>query len=124
MDTEFSEEGERLFRAVWDWFWKKDGTLAFSAFQDKNGLSVDREDDRPTDECIGLMKKHGLKGSAVSVTVRDCREIAAHIHDCRSTSNIYHFEIHSSVDEVMLTEDQALYLSQVAIFEGRLTSAH
>ena len=43
---------EKLYRAVYppevmDMFWKRDGSVSSAAFEDRNGLSVDRGDYRP-----------------------------------------------------------------------------
>lgn len=116
MDIEFSAD-EKLYRAVrpLDIFWKPDGTVSSAAFHDKNGLSVDRGAKRRDIEVVEAMRRNGLQGGIISVTVQDCNNAGALVLYKPIDSNQYHSEIHRNKTEAGLTKGQMRKLSKQAV---------
>ena len=120
MDDIFDKD-EKLYRAVYPpshprMFWKKDGSLSSAAFHDKKGLSVERGNNRKSEEVVENMKKFFV-GCIVSVKVDDCNAINALVKYCPSERSKYHSEIHGSKDDVLLSREQRYYLAQKAVKE-------
>ena len=118
MDTLFSSD-EELLRAVWppetySWLWEKNGRLSSAAFKDRKGLSVDRTGGRPLDEAIDFIKQ-SKQGYVFDIPVVECRKAKTYLVYLPGGDNPYHSEIHQSRKEVVLSDEQALYLSRVAI---------
>ena len=103
-------DNELLLRAVLPrpWFWK-DGKLSSAALKDSNGLSVDRTYNRTLDESIAYMLQN-LTGSVVTFTLDDCNAVNA-VVKYRPTHNIYHSEIHGSIEQPRLSSPQAKELA-------------
>ena len=117
MDNQF-EETELLLRAVLpvSMYWKN-GKLSSAAFKDKNGLSVNRVYDQKLETAINIMK-NSLRGSIVSVLVKDCNDVSACVKYLPSKNNDYHCEIHQSETIKILNEMQAKHLANVAKVES------
>lgn len=120
MNDSFPEE-EKLYRAVFppsqsSMFWKKDGSLSSAAFADKNGLSVERGDNRNSDIVINEMKKFFI-GRIISVTVKNCNETNAIVKYLPTKRSKYHSEIHGSQINKLLDKRQRRYLAQKAQIE-------
>lgn len=120
MNDSFPEE-EKLYRAVFppsqlSMFWKKDGSLSSAVFADRNGLSVERGDDRNADIVINEMKKFFI-GRIISVTVKNCNETNAVIKYLPTKRSKYHSEIHGSQTSKLLDKRQRRYLAQKAQIE-------
>lgn len=120
MNDSFPEE-EKLYRAVFppsqlSMFWKKDGSLSSAIFADRNGLSVERGDDRNADIVINEMKKFFI-GRIISVTVKNCNETNAVIKYLPTKRSKYHSEIHGSQTSKLLDKRQRRYLAQKAQIE-------
>ena len=113
MNNQF-EDTELLLRAVLPlgMYWEN-GSLSSAAFKDKKGLSVDRVYDRNLEIAVTKIKTT-LRGSIVSVSVGDCRDVSACVKYLPSPNNPYHCEIHHSKKEKLLDEIQAKHLASVA----------
>lgn len=123
MHNDFPDLQEKLFRAVYPVskrpdFWKKNGTLSSAALKDKNGLSVVRTGDRQ--EIDGLEEvKRKFKGHIISLKVKDCNEVKALIRldNPFNPKNPYHCEIHGSLTEIELSDEQCKRLARKAEIE-------
>ena len=115
MDNKF-ENDEKLYRAVLPKpiFWRKDGKVSSAAFKDKNGLSVERGNNRKDMEVVNNMKK-SFFGDFVYVTVGSCKECNSIVKYFPSSRSIYHSEIHRNENIKLLTQSQAKYLADNAI---------
>ena len=114
-------DDEKLYRAVYPKdrkpnFWTKKGNLASAAFKDKKGLSVFRTADRSNNEALEEIKTK-LQGYIYSFTFEQCKEVNACVVSLPSTISDYHSEVHGSETEIILTSEQALYLSRKAVME-------
>ena len=63
------------------------------------------------------MRKKGLQGTVISVTVKDCRGVNAHLVYKPEPDDIYHSEIHGSDTSIILSRSQAKKLAQKAVVE-------
>ena len=117
MDSLF-EQYEKLYRAVFpdSMFWKRNGQVSSAAFLSRRGgCSVDRGDYR--DDCIVVqdMRNRNFKGSIITVTVQDCRQVEALVVYAPSSTNIYHSEILGDAEHVLLTAGQRKHLAASAV---------
>lgn len=120
MNDIFSDS-EKLYRAVFPAtcfpnFWKKNGKVSSAAFKKKGGLSVERGNFRSDKNVIEEMRKF-FSGNIISVTARQCRDVHAVVKYLPTNRSIYHSEIHSSDEKMLLTEHQAKYLADSAVIE-------
>lgn len=113
--TDIFLDDEKLYRAVRpiDMFWKEDGTLSSAAFQDSNGLSVDRGNYREDREAKRRLLMN-LHGTVVMFSVKDCNDVTAIVKYLPTEDNEYHSEVHKSVTEKKLTKSQQRHLAKVA----------
>lgn len=124
MDDTF-DKAEKLYRAVYppscnNMYWKEDGSLSSAAFADQHGLSVDRGYNRTSEEVVDDMKSR-FSGCIVSVTVQDCNEVNALVKYKPSRTNIYHSEIHSNENVILLTKSQRRKLALKAQCEYKIS---
>lgn len=117
MNNTFKSD-EKLYWAVYPpevaaMYWKRDGSLSYTAFMDPKGLSVDRGDYRSDPEVKKDMKSR-LNGIIVKFYVRSCNEVGAFLRYLPSKNNRYHSEIHGSEDTVLLSKHQCFYLARHA----------
>ena len=113
MDTHFNPD-EKLYRAVYPdaMFWKENGKVSSAAFISRHGgCSVDRGDYRDDDAVVQNMRDRNFQGSIISVTVQDCNDVQAVPVYAPSRTNIYHSEIHGSIQRVQLTAGQRKHLA-------------
>lgn len=122
MDATFDER-ELLMRVVLPPgrrpdFWRN-GRVTPAVFKDKKGLSVSRSGDRSHEETVNQTAKQKLTGPIISVTVSDChdKEVNAYVFYLPSCDNKYHSEIHGSLDQKLLSEEQAILLSRKSVME-------
>ena len=117
MDSLF-EPDEKLYRAVYPdaIFWKDNGDVSSAAFLSKRGgCSVDRADFRDDSDVVLNMRNRGFKGSIITVTVQDCRNIDAEVIYSPSRNNIYHSEILKDKEHEKLTAGQRKFLAKHAV---------
>ena len=110
MDSLF-EQDEKLYRAVFpdSMFWKHNGQVSSAAFLSRRGgCSVDRGDYRD-------VRNRNFKGSIITVTVQDCRQVEALVVYAPSSTNIYHSEILGDAEHVLLTAGQRKHLAASAV---------
>ena len=112
------ESNEKLYRAIWPpelapMFWKRDGSLSYTAFIDPKGLSVDRGYYRDDAEVRYEISKR-LTGSIVKFYVRACNEIGACIRYLPSAKNVFHSEVHGSKSSIPLSKHQSIRLARRA----------
>lgn len=117
----FFSDSEKLYRAVFPAtrfpnFWKKNGKVSSAAFKKRDGLSVERGNFQTDKDVIEEMRRF-FSGNLISVTVRQCKYVNAVVKYLPTDRSIYHSEIHSSDDNVLLTERQAKYLADLAVIE-------
>lgn len=120
MDNTFSDR-EKLYRAVFpesykQMFWRKDGTVSSAAFADEEGLSVERGDFRDDKSVIEEMRKF-FRGSIISLTVEQCRNVDAIVKYRPSKRSEYHSEIHGSEEKPLLSKSQRRKLATAAKIE-------
>lgn len=115
----FDNPEERLYRAVYPNFFKKeDGSLSSAAFKDRNGLSVQRGDNDTTDYMVDFMlTKQKFQGGIVSVSVQNCYDVLALPLHKPSNRSEKHSEIHRNETEPALTSGQAKKLARLAIID-------
>ena len=117
MDSLF-ELDEKLYRAVYPdaIFWKDNGNVSSAAFLSKRGgCSVDRGNFRNDLDVVLDMRNRGFKGSIITVTVQDCRNIDAEVIYSPSRNNIYHSEILKDKAHEKLTAGQRKFLAKQAV---------
>ena len=107
---------EKLYRAIYPpeiapLYWKRDGSISYTAFIDPNGLSVDRGDYREDSEVRSEMSRR-LTGSIVKFYVRTCNEIGAYARYLPSKHDQYHSEVHGSKEQIVLSTHQCVYLDR------------
>lgn len=120
MDNTFPDR-EKLYRAVFpesykQMFWRKDGTVSSAAFADEEGLSVERGDFRDDKSVIEEMRKF-FRGSIISLTVEQCRNVDAIVKYRPSKRSEYHSEIHGSEEKPLLSKSQRRKLATAAKIE-------
>ena len=113
------EKNEKLYRAVYppeiaEMYWKKDGTVSSAAFADPKGLSIDRGDYRSDESVVSSMQER-FTGHIISLYVKNCMDIGARILYKPSNANLYHSEIHGSVDTPLLSKTQRHHLARKAV---------
>ena len=114
MDNTFADN-ELLYRAVYpperaEMFWKDSGHVSSAAFLDKNGLSVERGAFRSDTEVVSGMKKYFI-GRIISLAVKVCRAVDAHVVYKPTKRSRYHAEIHGSNTRLLLSPSQRRYLA-------------
>lgn len=107
----FFYDDEKLYRAIFppevrQFYWKKNGQISSAAFKDKNGLSVERGNYRDDKLVIEDMRKWFV-GMIVYWNVAVCRDVGAIVRYKPTTRSIFHTEIHSGENRVLLTASQA-----------------
>ncbi len=120
MDNAF-DTNEKLYRAVFPPskfpnFWKKNGKISSAALKKNEGLSVERDDFRPSEEVINSMREV-FDGSIVSIKVGQCYDVGALVKYCPSKRSKYHSEIHRNEETARLTDSQAKRLADLAEIE-------
>lgn len=108
------DKKELLCRAVRPWssfYNKKNGRLTDLAFIDSNGLSVDRQGGRSTDDCVYSFKQRNMEGAVYAVAYHECQLVGAAVLEMPSKDNIYHCEIHGGINDVVLSKEQAFKLA-------------
>ncbi|MBQ9365690.1 MAG: hypothetical protein IJT82_07925 [Schwartzia sp.] len=116
---------ERLFRAVpigHPVMFDKNGNVTSAIFQDSQGVSVDREWHRSTQEAVETLRKRlsQIKGKepsdyrVISVTKADCDSIGAVCVYAPEQDNAYHSLIERTAEIPKLTKGQARALVKLA----------
>lgn len=120
MDNSFQGD-EKLYRAVFATYKKKDGTFSDASLKDAKGLSVERGDYRD-DQDVLLNMAGRFKDYLVSLTVNDCWREEAIVKYLPSRESIYHSEIHGSESKLVLSSSQRKHLidkiQQVGVFQS------
>lgn len=120
MSKELSED-ECLFRKIPNnpIMIKADGTISSAAFKDSKGCSVDKKADRDNSVIYDMFfqRFYNTSGSIIAVsnvTVGICYEKEAIVIESPTKENVFHCEIHGSIDKVQLTPSQAKHLARNA----------
>jgi hypothetical protein len=101
--SEIFEDNELLFRGIKEVFWDFELNRPSSAiFKDSFGISVDRMYNRTEIESVERLKEVKNFYKLCSVFVKDVKTIDAIVFYKPLQDNIYHSEIHNSVDFVQL----------------------
>jgi hypothetical protein len=103
------DDSEYLYRRVIlnPSFWDSEKKLPTSAiFKDSNGVSVDRQGERSQKDIIRDALKYPLK-ALVHVKTEKCRELDTVPVYKPVEDNMYHSEIHDSIDKVRLSSSKA-----------------
>ena len=108
---------EELYRAVrpYPCFIKRNGQLSTAALKDSKGLSVDRQAQRPLEECLLYMAPK-FSGKVFALTYKQCNDAEAVVKSMPSNNNPFHCEIHGSQDGIELSDEQADHLASVGKF--------
>lgn len=102
LSPEFSDV-ENLFRGVTDKNWDYEENRPSSAtFKDSKGASVDRDGGRTDEACTSaLLLKRPYK-AVVKLSVADVKSVGAILIYKPENDNIYHSEIHDSIERAQL----------------------
>lgn len=114
---------EKLVRACWPWFIKKNGKVTSAAFKPRlmedgkfEGISVDRTHTRTLDETVKDMIPHFSSRSRFAhVTVLSCQEIGVYIKYIPGKNTKYHSEIYSQAPDIPLTAEESKKLADAAV---------
>ena len=99
----FDNPSEKLFRAVWKYQVRKDGSIFPAAFMDRKGegTSVQRQENprtellRETSECIRFMiEECNFKDYIVSVTVDNVSKCDAFCKEAYTENSPYHCKLY------------------------------
>lgn len=114
MNNVFKDD-EKLYRAVLpaSMYWKKSGGISSAAFSDNEGLSVERGNHREEESVVKKMRRY-FRGSIVSVTAKQCKDVNAVLKYKPTMRSRYHSEIHGSEDSPLLKKSQRKQLASVA----------
>lgn len=96
-------------------FWSKRYDLpAITAFQDSDGLSVERSGDQDEQEKIDFFKKHRYTGVLIKLNCGKCREINTYPVPKPSKRSDYHSEIHDSPNQELIQVDKCEELAKIS----------
>lgn len=106
-------EHEFLFRGVkenqWDF---QNGRPSSAIYKDSKGVSVDRNYYRPDVDCIARLLKVNDFFSIVKVKVECVIQINALVRYMPVDDNIFHTEIHDSLDRITIRSSKAQKLRE------------
>lgn len=122
------QDNEKLFRAVRPpkksrFYWSKDGkrisSLAFKNRPGESYVSVVRQADRESEDCIKIIQSF-LEGSVVSVTYSQCCDSQIKVIAKPTNDNKYHCGLINgeiNAESSLLTDIQCQNLADMAVFE-------
>lgn len=94
---------EYLYRGVVEVNWDFDNNRPSSAtFKDSKGVSVDRDGGRAETDCVNTLISDGRFISVCKISTLKVRALDAYPLYLPLENNIYHSEIHDSIDRVQL----------------------
>lgn len=114
MDNIFHEE-EKLYRLIIpkNWYFEED-RISSAAFKDSKGLSVDRDGDRKDIEIINSFfsrfNNENIEAIAC-IDVKTCIDLNTYLKYAPTDDNIYHSEIHDSINRITLSPSKAKKLA-------------
>lgn len=116
MLNDFIDDAEFLYKRIPsnpnNW---KDGRITSAVFKDSRGLSVDRQHTREDENVVKFLKESFSNIVAIAkVKAEVCREVATYPVYKPVEGNIFHSEIHDSVDKVVISGAKAKKLSTLA----------
>ena len=122
MTENFNPE-EKLVRACWPRWIKRNGKVTSAAFKPRllsdgrfEGVSVDRTHTRTLDETIkDMIPRFSSESRFAYVTVLSCREIGVYIKYVSDTGSKYHSEIYSQAPDIPLTAEESKKLADAAV---------
>lgn len=101
-------DDELLFRGVIEKFWDYEKNRPSSAiFKDSKGVSVDRSYDRTEAECLHFLKNKRDFFKVCSIKTADVRKNQAVALYKKLPDNIYHSEIHDSLEKIEIRGSKA-----------------
>lgn len=107
MNEEILDE-EFLYRGIIENLWDYENNRPTSAiFKDSKGVSVDRSCTRNEKECIDFLRSKKSFFKVCNIKVIDVKEADAVVLYKKIPDNIYHCEIHNSVDQVQIKGSKA-----------------
>lgn len=102
LSPEFSD-AENLFRGVIDTNWDYEENRPSSAtFKDSKGASVDRDGGRTDGVCTSALLLRRPYKAIVKLSVADVKSVGAILIYKPKDDNIYHSEIHDSIERAPL----------------------
>lgn len=115
MDESFSDEEEKLYRAVKPegMYIKEDGSISSAAFKSSNGCSVDRGDYRDDVEAANFMKQK-LQGDVYKFRVMDCNIKQIFMQYDPQANDEFHTNLFKNCSLEKMTSAQCKYLASVA----------
>lgn len=114
------QDSEYLYRGVLEISWDfENGRPTSAIFKDSKGVSTDRSLERPSDECVNLLKEKRNFYRVCSIKVCDVRSVGALVLHKPEADNIYHSEIHGSSSSVKIAASKAKQLRDLifAVYE-------
>lgn len=109
MLDEYIENSEYLYRRVIlnPNFWDFDNNKPTSAiYKDSYGVSVDRQSDRTDESIIEVFKKLPIR-AVVKIQAQTCRYLDTLLVYKPVEDNIFHSEIHDSLEKIQINSSKA-----------------
>ena len=108
-------DDEFLYRGIISNNWDFENNRPSSAtFKDSNGVSVDRDNGRIDEHCIYLLKQRKDYFGVCKVKTASVREIGAIVKYLPTDDNIYHSEIHDSMEQPSLRGSKPKKIRDIA----------
>lgn len=102
LDKKINED-EYLYRGIIDINWDFNNNRPSSAaFKDSKGVSVDRDARRKEKDCVDFLNSKKDFFAICKVQAKDIKQRNAIINYLPNENNIYHSEIHNSVDIIQM----------------------
>jgi hypothetical protein len=108
MNEEIAPE-ESLFRAVNPKL-LKEGKITSAVFKDSKGVSVNRSNE-DSERSFGLLKERFGYKEIAELYVAECLKEEVYIKYCPLEDNLFHTEIHNSINKVTLSQKKAQRLA-------------
>ena len=109
------EDSEILFRAIHPSHWDEDEERPTSAaFKDRQGVSVDRDGERSTEDCLSFLLNNRNSYGACSIKADLVNTIGAYAKKDQKSENIFHALILKKKKKIHLSNGKARALSKAA----------
>jgi|SRR5690606_34621294 len=108
MLDEIISDDELLFRGIIESNWDFENDRPSSAiFKDSKGVSVDRSAGRNEEDCVAFLREKRDFFKVCSIEVKRVRENSAFVLYKYLLDNIYHSEIHDSIEKIQIKGSKA-----------------
>lgn len=119
LDTVIKDD-EFLYRGIIESFWDyKNNKPSSAIYKDSKGVSVDRDAKRPQDDCIAFLQAKKNFFAICKIKASIVREKNAILKYLPVEGNIYHSEIHDSIDRIQMrgSKPKKLRDSSIVVFK-------